>query len=35
MVDKIEIWAEEVWKEYIEKTEASIEDIVDEINFDF
>lgn len=35
MVDKIEIWAEEVWKEYIEKTESSIEDIVEEINFDF
>ena len=35
MVDKIEIWAEEVWKQYIEKTEASIEDIVEEINFDF
>ena len=35
MVDKIEIWAEEIWKEYIEKTESSIEDIVEEINFDF
>ena len=35
MVDKIETWAEEVWKEYIEKTESSIEDIVEEINFDF
>lgn len=35
MVDKIEIWAEEVWKEYINKTESSIEEIVEEINFDF
>ena len=35
MVDKIEIWSEEVWKEYINKTESSIEEIVEEINFDF
>ena len=35
MVDKIEIWGEEGWKEYIEKTESSSEDIVEEINFDF
>ena len=35
MVDKIEIWSEEVWKEYINKTESFIEKIVEEINFDF
>ena len=35
MVDKIEIWSEEIWKNYIEKTETSIEDIVEEIDFNF
>ena len=35
MNDKIEIWSEELWKQYIQKTGESIEDLVDEINFDF
>ena len=35
MNDKIEIWSEESWKKYIQNTGESIEDLVDEINFDF
>ena len=35
MNNKIEIWSEESWKQYIQKTGESIEDLVDEINFDF
>lgn len=33
-VDHIEIWAEEKWKEYMEETTDSIENLVDEIDFD-
>ena len=35
MNNKIEIWSEESWKKYIQNTGESIEDLVDEINFDF
>ena len=35
MNDKIEIWSEESWKKYIQNTGESIEDLVDEMNFDF
>ncbi|MBP6167969.1 MAG: division/cell wall cluster transcriptional repressor MraZ [Leptotrichiaceae bacterium] len=35
MNDKIEIWSEELWKKYIQNTGESIEDLVDEMNFDF
>ena len=35
MNNKIEIWSEELWKKYIQNTGESIEDLVDEINFDF
>ncbi len=35
MNNKIEIWSEEKWKEYITNTEENIEDLVDEIDFDF
>lgn len=31
--DHLEIWAEERWKEYMEDTSASIEELVDEIEF--
>ena len=35
MNNKIEIWSEELWKKYIKNTGESIEDLVDEMNFDF
>ena len=35
MNNKIEICSEESWKKYIQNTGESIEDLVDEINFDF
>ena len=35
MNNKIEIWSEELWKKYIQNTPESIEDLVDEMNFDF
>ena len=35
MNNKIEIWSEELWKKYIQNTGESIEDLVDEMNFDF
>ncbi len=35
MNEKIEIWSEELWKKYINSTGETIENLVDEINFDF